>query len=83
MEEEKWPASRVEKLIYLIEGQRVILDFDLAKLYGVTPFNLNKAVRRNQVRFPKDFVFMISPQEVGRLIFQSGISKQARGLRNR
>lgn len=60
-----------------------MLDFDLATLYGVTTFNLNKAVRRNRRRFPADFVFLLSPQEVMRMIFPNGISKPGRGGRRK
>ena len=52
-----------------------MLDADLAKLYGVTTFNLNKAVKRNPDRFPQDFMFQLNFQEVRDLIFQFGISK--------
>ena len=83
MGQEKWPASRIKGLIYLIQGRRVMLDFDLAKLYGVTTFNLNKAVRRNRKRFPADFMFPVAPREIVRLIFQSGISNKERGGRRK
>ena len=52
-----------------------MLDADLAKLYGVTTFNLNKAVKRNIDRFPEDFMFRLSAQETAALTFQIGISK--------
>jgi len=52
-----------------------MLDADLAKLYGVTTFNLNKAVKRNADRFPDDFMFRLSAQEAAALTFQIGISK--------
>jgi hypothetical protein len=51
--------ERIETLILLIRGHKVMLDADLAKLYGVTTFNLNKAVKRNIDRFPGDFVFQL------------------------
>ena len=50
-------AERIESIILLIRGQKVILDRDLAQLYGVTTGNLNKAVKRNIDRFPDDFMF--------------------------
>jgi hypothetical protein len=53
-----------------------MLDSDLASLYGVTTFNLNKAVRRNIRRFPKDFMFRVTASELDSLIFQTGISKK-------
>jgi len=52
-----------------------MLDADLAKLYGVTTFNLNKAVKRITDRFPDDFMFRLSTQETAALTFQIGISK--------
>ena len=68
------PAERIERSILLIRGHKVMLDRDLAKLYGVTTFNLNKAVKRNLDRFPEDFMFQLDFQEVRNLIFQFGIS---------
>ena len=69
------PRERIEQTILLIRGHRVMLDADLAKLYGVTTFNLNKAVKRNIDRFPDDFMFRLSAQETAVLTFQIGISK--------
>ncbi len=66
------PAERIEKAIYLIRGQKVLLDQDLARLYDVTTGNLNKAVKRNGERFPKDFTFQLSWQEFTDLKFQTG-----------
>jgi hypothetical protein len=71
----------VEKLIHVVRGEKVMLDSDLAALYGVTTGNLNKAVKRNQQRFPSDFMFQISDDEAAGLIFQSGISSQHGGRR--
>jgi hypothetical protein len=59
----------------LIRGQEVILDSDLAELYGVKTFNLNKAVKRNSDRFPLDFMFQITKEEMESLRFHFGISK--------
>ena len=76
------PTERIESAIYLIRGQKVILDKDLAVLYGVETFNLNKAVKRNRERFPGDFMFQLTKDEWERLKFQPGISKpQGRGGR--
>ena len=58
-----------------------MLDRDLANLYGVTTFNLNKAVQRNRDRFPGDFMFQLTAGETESLIFQSGISKKRGGSR--
>ena len=57
------PIERVEKTILLIRGQKVILDTDLAKLYGVTTKRLNEQVKRNRDRFPEDFMFQLTHQE--------------------
>ena len=56
-------VERVENLILLIRGQKVIRDSDLAVMYGVTTFNLNKAVKRNLERFPADFMFQLNREE--------------------
>ena len=58
------PAERIERAILLIRGQKVMLDRDLAELYGVPTKVLNQAVRRNQRRFPADFMFQLSPEEL-------------------
>lgn len=58
------PAARIETKIYFIRGVKVMLDYDLADLYGVTTKALNQAVRRNLARFPKDFVFQLAFSEV-------------------
>jgi len=57
------PAERIEKAIFLIRGQRVMLDADLAGLYGVSTKRLNEQVKRNQDRFPPDFMFRLTAQE--------------------
>ncbi|MDR1168702.1 MAG: ORF6N domain-containing protein [Heliobacteriaceae bacterium] len=71
----------IQNLIYEIRGHKVMLDSDLATLYGVTTFNLNKAVKRNIKRFPDDFMFQLTKDEWDALIFQNGISKHKRGGR--
>ena len=71
----------IEQRIYLIRGQRVVLDADLAELYGVTTGNFNKAVQRNLKRFPKDFMFQINRQEFTNLIFQNGTTRHWGGRR--
>lgn len=55
--------QKIAALVLKINGHQVILDFDLAKLYGVTTKVLNQAVKRNPSRFPKDFVFKIEQQK--------------------
>ncbi|MBI3679666.1 MAG: ORF6N domain-containing protein [Acidobacteria bacterium] len=78
------PVEAIQKRIFLVRGQKVMLDSDLAELYGVTTGNLNLAVRRNPRRFPPDFMFRLT-QEEARLILQFAISivaeKQSRGGR--
>ncbi|MBC8868579.1 MAG: ORF6N domain-containing protein [Planctomycetes bacterium] len=69
------PVERIEKTIYLIRGHKVMLDTDLANLYAVETFNLNKAVKRNFERFPDDFMFQLTKEEWGSLKFQIGMSK--------
>jgi len=64
----------IENKILIIRGQKVMLDKDLAILYGVETFNLNKAVKRNLDRFPNDFMFQLTKEESNNLIFQFGIS---------
>ena len=68
------PAERIKRSILLIRGQKVILDKALAVLYGVSTGNLNKAVSRNLDRFPSDFMFQLTRQELGDLKFQFGTS---------
>ncbi|OQW98083.1 MAG: hypothetical protein BWK77_00005, partial [Verrucomicrobia bacterium A1] len=67
MSEDALPAAQVERLIRIIRGQRTMMSGDLARLYGVAPKALVQAVRRNIARFPDDFMFHLSPQEVVRL----------------
>jgi hypothetical protein len=64
------PADIIERRIYLIRRQRVMLDSDLAEIYQVTTGNLNVAVRRNVSRFPKDFMFQLTRAEADSLLLQ-------------
>lgn len=73
--------TQIQNLIYEIRDTKVMLDSDLAKLYDVETFNLNKAVKRNLHRFPNDFMFQLTKEEYDALIFQNGISKKGRGGR--
>lgn len=75
------PRPEVENLIYLIRGSRVMLDADLARLYGVETGALNRAVKRNTDRFPEDFMFQLGADEAEGLRCQFGISKKRRGGR--
>jgi hypothetical protein len=70
------PVEIIEKKILLIRGEKVMLDADLAELYEVETFNLNKAVKRNIDRFPEDFMFQLSKEEADSLRFQIGMSKE-------
>ena len=69
------PREVIERRIYLIREHKVMLDSDLAELYGVETFNLNKAVKRNLDRFPQDFMFQLTEEEANVLRFQIGMSK--------
>lgn len=67
----------IDKSILLLRGGRVMLDTDLARLYGVTTGALNRAVKRNRFRFPADFMFRLTVAEVAEVLrCQSGISKE-------
>jgi len=68
------PDEAIINKIYLIRGHKVMLDRDLAELYDVTTGNLNKAVKRNLLRFPEDFMFQLTQKEFKDLIFQNGTS---------
>jgi ORF6N domain-containing protein len=68
------PTAKIAQSIRVLRGQKVMFDFDLARLYFVTTGNLNKAVSRNRNRFPADFMFRITAEEAENLIFQFGIS---------
>ncbi len=57
------PVERIEKAIYLIRGEKVMLDRDLAAMYGVPTKVFNQAVRRHQERFPADFMFQLTKEE--------------------
>ncbi|MFA6169898.1 MAG: ORF6N domain-containing protein [Candidatus Margulisiibacteriota bacterium] len=61
------PIERIENRIHLIRGQKVMLDRDLAELYGVKTFVLNQAVNRNRERFPDDFMFSLTRQEISNI----------------
>lgn len=68
------PDEVIVNKIYLIRGKKVMPDRDLAELYNVTTSNLNKAVKRNLKRFPDDFMFQLTEEEVKNLIFHFGTS---------
>ena len=73
--------SSIDARIYRVRGRVVMLDSDLAELYGVTTGNLNKAVDRNPDRFPEEFAFRLTNEEWQNLIFQIGTSSSWGGRR--
>ncbi len=75
------PIGLITQKIYFVRSARVMLDADLARLYGVATKNLNKAVKRNMRRFPQDFMFQLSPDEMRNLRFQIGTSRRGQGGR--
>jgi len=75
------PFAAIETRIHLIRGRKVMLDTDLAQLYGVATKNLNKAVERNRERFPEDFMFRLAASEFADLRFQTGTSSRHGGRR--
>lgn len=75
------PAERIERAILLLRGQKVMLDQDLAQLYGVATKRLNQQVHRNQDRFPPDFRFQLTEEEDEALRLQNATSKTGRGGR--
>jgi len=76
-------AEALAGLVRWVRGERVILDADLARLYGVETGDLNRAVKRNARRFPDDFMFVLNKQEVANLICQIGISSSGWGGRRK
>ncbi len=77
------PQELIERKILLIRGQRVMLDSDLAKVYGVMTRRLNEQVKRNAERFPDDFSFVLTDEEVTSLMSQIATSKKGRGGRRK
>ncbi len=75
------PLDSLEPIIHTIRGERVILDSDLARLYGVETKMLNRAAKRNREKFPPDFMFQLTPAEFAALRFQSGTSNAGDSLR--
>src|SRR4030066_550364 len=73
------PVEMIEKKIYLIRGHKVMLDSDLAELYGVATKVLLQAVKRNLNRFPEDFMFLLKYQDVAALRSQIVTLKKGRG----
>lgn len=71
--------ARIEGLIYEIRGIRVILDSDLANIYGVSTSRFNEQIKRNSARFPPDFRFQLTPEEHNSLRSQIAILEKGRG----
>jgi ORF6N domain len=76
------PAGRIASAIVLLRGHKVMLDADLAELYGVETKVLNQAVRRNATRFPEDFMFKLTAEEAARLKSQI-VTSNGRGGRRK
>lgn len=77
------PVDEITRAIHVIRDQRVMLDADLARLYGVTTKRLNEQVKRNRRRFPADFMFQLSPEEVANLKSQIATSSPRWGGRRK
>ncbi len=77
------PLERIQNSIFLIRGEKVLLDQQLAELYRVDTGALNRAVSRNLERFPEDFMFQLTPEEYANLKCQIGISSFKHGGRRR
>lgn len=71
----------IDSVIQFVRSERVILDTDLAKIYGIPTFRLNEAVKRNRNRFPEDFLFQLTKDEHDALTSQIAISNKGRGGR--
>jgi hypothetical protein len=75
------PPIQVQRQIHLVRGRKIMVDADLAALYGVTTGNLNLAVRRNPTRFPDDFMFQLTREEADSLLLQIARANGTRGGR--
>lgn len=74
--------EKIAHLVFLVRGEKVMLDADLAMLYGVETGALNRAVKRNEARFPSDFMFQVTSVEWDNLKCQIGISSSPEGPSN-
>jgi hypothetical protein len=75
----RYESLAIERMVVTVRGQKALLDRDLAALYGVPTFRFNEAVRRNSARFPTDFAFQLTRQELADLISQNAISSGGHG----
>ncbi|MGB2598871.1 MAG: ORF6N domain-containing protein [Candidatus Omnitrophota bacterium] len=76
MVKELIPKEVIEQKIYLIRGQKVMLDRDLAVLYGVKAIRLREQVKRNKKRFPGDFMFQLTAEKTETMVSQNAIPSQ-------
>jgi len=77
------PVEQITRTVLILRGHRVLLDADLAALYGVSTARLNQQVRRNWQRFPADFLFELTQDEYHALMLQFATSKAGRGGRRK
>jgi hypothetical protein len=70
-------VEQIDRMIRTVRGTRVILDSDLAKIYGVPTFRFNEAIKRNRHRFPPDFMFQLTREEFDSLTSQFAMSKRS------
>jgi len=76
-------SEHIQNLVHVVRGQRVMLDSDLARLYGVTTRRLNEQLSRNPDRFPDDFAYQLTQQEFMSLMSQNAISRSGHGGRRK
>lgn len=81
MSKELIPAEQIVRRIFYFRGEKVLLDFDLATLYGVATKALNQAVKRNRERFPDDFMFQLTTEEF-RILRSQTVTSSAQGTRS-
>ena len=74
-------VPKLDELIREVRGQKVVLDTDLARIYGIPTFRFNEGIKRNRERFPEDFMFRLTVAEFAALTSQFAISKKGRGGR--
>lgn len=79
----KYDADKLPQRIFTIRGQKVVLDTDLAWIYGVQAKRLNEQVKRNRNRFPEDFVFQLTAEEVAAVKSRCAAAEQEDGMRSR
>ncbi len=75
------PSVHIDSVIHTLRDERVILDTDIARIYGIPTFRLNEAVKRNRERFPEDFLLQLTQEEHVALTSQIAMSRKGRGGR--